>query len=104
MQEFCRLTFELFPVEGLRVNLIKCYFKKSQNDPEFIKEHPLQSLSFQFMICLKTINRLIKDKEMGPLKLPSAERISKTANPNNLFLKYTLDYHYAALILSLIHI
>ena len=36
MNEFCRITFELFPIEDIRVDIIKEYFKKAEDDPDLI--------------------------------------------------------------------
>ena len=61
MEMFCRIAFEIFPVEQSRIQIIKSFFAKTKTDPNFGFHHPVRYLNFQFMTCIKTINSLIRN-------------------------------------------
>ena len=75
VKNFCRLANELFPVEYLRIQIIKQYFLKSSEDPEFTIDHPLRKLNSRYLTCLRQVSKLIENKEIEPLRLPPIEKI-----------------------------
>ena len=85
----------MFPVEDFRTQIIKQYFLKSSEDPEFTIDHPLRKLNARYLTCLRQMSKLIENKEIEPLRLPPIEKILTISEPDRLFLRFIEDYQYS---------
>ena len=93
--KFVQLTFELFPVEEFRIAVLQEYSLKMKKREEMMtRAHPLAMLNFQFLSCVKLINKLLKRKELQPFQLYQYQYVGNSINLPETVKKFYEDLDY----------
>ena len=75
--------------------MLQEYFLKMKKREEVMtRPHPLAMLNFQFLSCVKLINKLIKKKELQPFQLYPFQYVGVSINLPEAFKKFYEDLDY----------
>jgi hypothetical protein len=93
LEKFRKFAFEMYPVESFRPVILGEYWALTRSNT-FTWEHPVKKFNFQYLTCVRVINRLVREKRMRPLELDPANAPADTATLGSIFKKFYEDCNY----------
>lgn len=77
----------MYSVEDFRACILSEYFKLNTTNT-FTWDHPIKNLNFQYLTCIRAINKLIAEHVIEPLHLNPSTPFKDIEQMVSVFKKY----------------